>query len=95
MSYSNVDRNSKSLEDLAYTLEQRRTHLDCRSFAVASSLSGVRGNLAKGLPAAVRSQRNSKNLIMVFTGQGAQWPLMGKEMFEKPVCRRNLELSQS
>jgi len=32
---------------------------------------------------------------MIFTGHGAQWPLMGKELFEIPVFRQCVQLSQT
>ncbi|KAJ3499201.1 hypothetical protein NLG97_g515 [Lecanicillium saksenae] len=89
-------RSGASLvESLAYTLGKRRTHLEHRSFAIASSQAELQEKLSKGLPAAVRSQRHGENLVMVFTGQGAQWPAMGRELFENATFRRSLETSQS
>ncbi|CAO1603176.1 hypothetical protein XANCAGTX0491_006768 [Xanthoria calcicola] len=83
------------LENLAYTLALRRTHLEHRTFAIASSLSELNERQLKGLPAATRSQRHGDNLVMVFTGQGAQWPAMGRELFENPIFRQSVETSQS
>lgn len=83
------------LENLAYTLALRRTHLEHRSFAIASSLSELTEKLSKGLPAATRSQRHGDNLVMVFTGQGAQWPAMGRELFDNPTFRQSIDVSQS
>lgn len=83
------------LQNLAYTLASRRTHFKHRSFAVASSLFELTDKLSSGLPAAIPSQRHGANLIMVFTGQGAQWPAMGQELFENPIFRQSIEASQS
>ena len=83
------------LENLAYTLALRRTHLEHRTFAIAGSLSELTERLSKGLPAATRSQRHGDNLVMVFTGQGAQWPAMGRELFENPIFRQSINISQS
>ncbi|KAI0448681.1 lovastatin nonaketide synthase [Xylaria acuta] len=83
------------LESLAYTLTLRRTHLEQRTFAIASSLSELTERLSRGLPAAARSQRHGNNVVMVFTGQGAQWPAMGRELFENPIFRQSIDASQS
>ncbi|KAL9578153.1 MAG: hypothetical protein Q9212_005901 [Teloschistes hypoglaucus] len=88
-------RGPNFLEDLAYTLALRRTHLEHRNFAIASSPLELTEQLSKGLPAAIRSQRHGDNLVMVFTGQGAQWPAMGRELFENPVFRQSIDISQS
>ncbi|KAI9689480.1 MAG: Type I Iterative PKS [Bathelium mastoideum] len=83
------------LDNLAYTLALRRTHLEHRTYAIASSLSELTERISKGLPAATRSQRHGDNLVMVFTGQGAQWPAMGRELFENTIFRQSIEVSQS
>ncbi|OQE20988.1 hypothetical protein PENFLA_c015G08410 [Penicillium flavigenum] len=83
------------LENLAFTLAQRRTHLEHRTFAIASLPSELTERLSKGLPAATRSQRHGNNLVMVFTGQGAQWPEMGRELFANPIFRASIDASQS
>ncbi|KAI4255610.1 MAG: hypothetical protein LQ352_002498 [Teloschistes flavicans] len=88
-------RGPDFLEDLAYTLALRRTHLEHRTFAIASSPSELTEKLSKVLPAATRSQRHGDNLVMVFTGQGAQWPAMGRELFENPIFRQSIDISQS
>ncbi|KAJ5300725.1 uncharacterized protein N7443_005727 [Penicillium atrosanguineum] len=83
------------LENLAFTLTQRRTHLEHRTFAIANSLSELTERLSKGLLPATRSQRHGNNLVMVFTGQGAQWPAMGHELFANPIFRASVHVSQS
>ncbi|KAE8376660.1 hypothetical protein BDV26DRAFT_305432 [Aspergillus bertholletiae] len=83
------------LEKLAFTLAQRRTHLEHRTFAIADSLPELTERLSKGPLAATRSQRHGDNLVMVFTGQGAQWPAMGRELFENPVFHASIRVSQS
>ncbi|KAI5461002.1 PKSN polyketide synthase for alternapyrone biosynthesis [Mariannaea sp. PMI_226] len=84
-----------SLDDLAYTLALRRSHMEHRTFAIASSIPELSKKLSQGLPAATRSQRHGDNLVMIFTGQGAQWPAMGRELFEHPIFRQSMEASQS
>jgi len=96
MQYEVSDKtDSRFMENLAYTLGTRRTHLEHRAFSIAQSRSELTERLTNGLPAAIRSQRYGNNLIMVFTGQGAQWAGMGRELFETPAFRRSVETSQS
>ena len=66
-------------QDLAYTLAVKREHLAYRSFAVTS-----RGNFGSIEPA-IRAAKPS-SVIMVFTGQGAQWPRMGRELLDSNLA---------
>ncbi|KAF4976126.1 hypothetical protein FZEAL_7145 [Fusarium zealandicum] len=70
-----IGKNPGKLEDLAYTLSNRREHLPHRSFMVAS-LDKLPDAASQGL----RAGNTSPNVVMVFTGQGAQWPRMGREL---------------
>ncbi|KAA8650215.1 Type I Polyketide synthases (Type I PKS) [Aspergillus tanneri] len=76
-------------------LAQRHTHLEHKTFAIANSLSELTERLTKGLLAATRLQRYDNNLVIVFTGQGAQWPAMGHELFVNPIFRASINVSQS
>ncbi|KAJ4364877.1 hypothetical protein N0V95_000627 [Ascochyta clinopodiicola] len=69
---TNPDMADK-INDLSYTLANRRERLPHRSFKVlgASDTSASQGRKIPGQPV---------SLIMVFTGQGAQWPRMGREL---------------
>jgi acyl transferase domain-containing protein len=62
------------LQNLAYTLANRREYLPHGAFMVARSDRS-------GVASSGRRIANSRpNLVMVFTGQGAQWPRMGREL---------------
>ncbi|KAM0794178.1 putative polyketide synthase [Usnea florida] len=80
-------------EDLAHTLATRRSLSDFRSFAVSSSLKALAGDV-KALPMLKRTSR-SDNIALVFTGQGAQWPAMGRELQRHPIFKKCLVESQS
>ncbi|KAL2802342.1 hypothetical protein BJX63DRAFT_437959 [Aspergillus granulosus] len=83
------------MNDLAYTLSERRTTFDFRSFAVASSVQDLKTKLDKdGLPRLNRVSRRP-NPVFVFTGQGAQWPAMGRELLSNPVFRASIERSKA
>ncbi|RYP08079.1 hypothetical protein DL764_002119 [Monosporascus ibericus] len=80
--FANYDLQSVSMEDLAYTLGSRRSHLSERGFVVARG-SSIRDDLAlTRLRTPLEDSRGSpQDFAFVFTGQGAQWPEMGKELF--------------
>jgi acyl transferase domain-containing protein/phospholipid N-methyltransferase len=69
-----VSNNPDNLENLAYTLANRRELLPYRAFMVASRDRPGVASQGKG------AANPSPNLVMVFTGQGAQWPRMGREL---------------
>lgn len=80
--------------NLAYTLAARRTLFDYRSFVVGTSLPELRDKLEEGLPTIRRAAKND-NVIMVFTGQGAQWPRMGLDLIAHPVFLESMNKTQS
>ncbi|OAQ63678.2 polyketide synthase [Pochonia chlamydosporia 170] len=70
-----MERNPDKMDDLAYTLAMRRENLPHRSFMVASP-----GQIPETASQGRRIGNSTPNLVMVFTGQGAQWPRMGREL---------------
>lgn len=60
------------LSDLSYTLSQRREHLPHRTFLV------VDGSTVTEASAVAKAPVNVLPITMIFSGQGAQWPEMGK-----------------
>ena len=78
------------IADLAYTLSEKRSQMPWKSFAVASSLDQLTEHLEQGLNKPIRSTRTPKTGF-VFTGQGAQWYAMGRELLEYPVFKESLE----
>ncbi|GAB7351697.1 hypothetical protein MBLNU459_g2290t2 [Dothideomycetes sp. NU459] len=72
----------KSLSrNLAYTLSQRRSHLSWRVAIAASSTSDLAEGLNNIETTPTRSSR-APTIGFVYTGQGAQWHAMGRQLME-------------
>ncbi|KAI9892063.1 MAG: Type I Iterative PKS [Vezdaea aestivalis] len=82
------------LNDLAYTLSAKRTSFAWKSSMVADSFDQLKDILRKGLSKPIRSKTNV-NLGFIFTGQGAQWFGMGRELMGFPVYKNALLRAQS
>ncbi|THC91910.1 hypothetical protein EYZ11_008620 [Aspergillus tanneri] len=80
------------LRDVAYTLNMRRSHLFHRGYLITKQSHNL--NFAS----VVYGKRNiyPPRLGFVFTGQGAQWPEMGRELLEAfpaaRMCVENLDI---
>ena len=61
--------------DMAYTLSQRREHRLYRTFCTV----GFDGTMEQAL-AMTKVSGHTPDLVMVFSGQGAQWPMMGRDL---------------
>ncbi|KAL2703944.1 Highly reducing polyketide synthase ClaI [Penicillium crustosum] len=63
------------LPDLSYTLATRRSHHSKRAFAVSNSLNLHARDFMRG-----QKQFENPRIGFIFTGQGSQWPQMGKDL---------------
>ncbi|POR37432.1 Polyketide synthase [Tolypocladium paradoxum] len=82
-----VEKNPDRVGDLAFTLGNRREHLPHRAFAVASPLGAV-------TTSPISKAGRAPSVVMVFTGQGAQWPQMGRRMIlssDYPVFKGSIQ----
>lgn len=77
--------------DLAYTLGTRRSRLSCRAYTVAGQETLGESLRRESFIVAAGPANASLPLAFVFTGQGAQWAQMGKELIEEvPSFRKSL-----
>ena len=88
-----IELGSFRLSDLAYTLSVKRHHWNVRSFCVSN------GQTLQAVPA-VKTPK-FKGLLFLFTGQGAQWKGMGRELlrdfstFGEDIRKMDLWLAES
>lgn len=83
--------SQRYLAELAYTLSQRRSQLQWKTYGIASSLPEL-SQVLKDEETAAPAYRSSRQprIGFVFTGQGAQWPRMGVELMEYGVFRESV-----
>ncbi|KAH8893023.1 hypothetical protein GQ53DRAFT_861382 [Thozetella sp. PMI_491] len=74
---------------LAYTLAERRSKLPWTSFTVVSRMDEAREELERPLPPARSSTKPA--LGFIFTGQGAQWYAMGRELMAYPIFLKSIK----
>ncbi|KFA49985.1 hypothetical protein S40293_05963 [Stachybotrys chartarum IBT 40293] len=89
------DKTDDLMAELAYTLSERRSRLQWKTYAIASSPEELAACLTasddeRHVPPTVKSSR-SPRLGFVFTGQGAQWPRMGVELMVYEAFRESME----
>ncbi len=75
------------LSDVAYTLSERRTHHFYRGFVISKSAEITPASLITG-----KKKAQPPRVAFIFTGQGAQWSQMGKDLIETfPLARSVIE----
>jgi acyl transferase domain-containing protein len=83
----------RTITNYSHTLTRRGSTLPWRSYCVITSL-GQLTNIKSAISTPKKIVGPNKNLGLVFTGQGAQWLGMGKELFANPTFKRSVEKSQ-
>ncbi|KAH4186698.1 hypothetical protein HBI81_132540 [Parastagonospora nodorum] len=82
------------LNDLAFTLNSKRTTLPWKSYAVSSGLSNLQEQLSSLAPAVRSSNSTVPRVAFAFTGQGAQWHAMGKGLSIYTAFAKSMQRSE-
>ncbi|KAH7489416.1 Reducing polyketide synthase [Fusarium oxysporum f. sp. matthiolae] len=77
------------LHRLAYTLSEKRSSLPWKTYAAASTIEELQQAL-DGAPTKAARVPRPQALTFIFTGQGAQWFAMGRELQKYPVFQQSL-----
>ena len=85
-----VGKDHHNVERIAFTLAERRSHMTWRSFTVVEA---TQGDGEPELPQTMVKARmtDEKGLVLVFTGQGAQYAGMGAQLSRYKVFRDTLQ----
>lgn len=81
-----IDRHQDDellFKDLVHTMCCRRSHLPWRGSVIAASCNALPKILNKPLPQQLNKSSQSVQTTFVFTGQGAQWNAMGRELIDQ------------
>ncbi|KAI1163548.1 PKSKA1 [Nemania serpens] len=71
---------SVNVSDLAFTLSERRSRHYYRAFAITQASSSANIDLQDSSLAFGKKASSPPRIGFVFTGQGAQWPQMGRDL---------------
>lgn len=74
--------SSLAARKLTFTLSKQRPHLDARSTLIVDDLCDGDVKLVESVAEVVDSSSRGLPFAFIFTGQGAQYPQMGKDLFE-------------
>ena len=89
---SYISQHALEIDNLAYLLAARKSHLTWRSFVVVNPYDdrAKLGEIASHEPTKATSDQR---VAFVFTGQGAQYLGMGCQLFAFPVFQRSIDSS--
>ncbi|KNG87291.1 putative polyketide synthase [Aspergillus nomiae NRRL 13137] len=81
------------LDDLAYTLSAKRSHLSWRGFTISGGSDNQLCTSRVKADTPLRANEHA-GVAFIFTGQGGQYHGMGRELFLFPEFKRSVALSE-
>ena len=88
--HASADDDRSLTDDLWYTLAHRRSTLKWKSWCLASTIEELHQKLTNGISRPIGSSK-APQMAFVFTGQGAQWHAMGRELWTYEVYRESIQ----
>ena len=88
------EKFSSFIHDLAYTLDSRRSNLPWQSCAVIKSGTDV-GALVSTVSSGTSRKGQTPRIAFAFTGQGAQWYAMGRELFNYEIFGKIVDRAET
>lgn len=90
---SPLGSGSTSLSDLTYTLCSRRSHLQTRGYLLVDGKQWADGHKLEAFQMVTFNEHlQALPFAFIFTGQGAQWPEMGKGLYiSYPTFRQEIQ----
>lgn len=87
-----IQNDNLPIQDVAFTLQTGRYAFEARSFAVCSATAELISILGNTATAAQKSPAtlSSQPVIFAFSGQGAQYPGMGRQLYNSEKIVRDL-----
>lgn len=95
LSFCSSLSHARLFENLAYTLASKRSLLPWRSHLVCETVEGLVRSLKSIVPEPIRFSGTEPALGFIFTGQGAQWYAMGRELFAYLTFKESFEQADS
>ncbi|KAF5022679.1 hypothetical protein F66182_5227 [Fusarium sp. NRRL 66182] len=77
-----IVKHPGSVQDLAYTRAMHREHLPHRAFVILDETTSIEASSVVKVPP------NPPPLVLIFSGQGAQWPAMTRELIQNDAAFR-------
>jgi acyl transferase domain-containing protein len=83
--------DSHFMDDLAFTLNECRSHFMWKAGVIGTTVADLIDTLAG--TSRYRSSVRKPTLAFIFTGQGAQWTGMGRELLQSyPIFRKSIAM---
>ena len=89
---SYIPKHALEIDNLVYCLAAKKSHLTWRSFVVVDP-NNDRTNLGQVVPHDPTKAASDRRVAFVFTGQGAQYIGMGRQLSSFPIFQRSMDSS--
>src|SRR3984957_2593918 len=87
-----LENSAADLTDICYTANAGRVHFEQRIAVTGATLEEVRSKLQETKTAAAVQEREGVRPVFLFSGQGSQYPGMGKQLYDShPVFRKAID----